>query len=204
MKQYGFYIDSSKCTGCKTCQLSCKDNKDLDVGVNYRRVYEYAGGNWVKDGETWQQDVFSYYLSIACNHCSEPACTKVCPSGAMRKREDGFVVVDTETCIGCKYCSMACPYGAPQYNAEKGHMTKCDGCYERVADGKQPICVESCPLRALELGPIEELRAKYGVLAEVAPLPAAALTKPNIVIKPNRHARPCGDTTGYLANPKEV
>lgn len=204
MKQYGFYIDSSKCTGCKTCQLSCKDNKDLDVGVNYRRVYEYAGGNWVKDGETWQQDVFSYYLSIACNHCSEPACTKVCPSGAMRKREDGFVVVDTETCIGCKYCSMACPYGAPQYNAEKGHMTKCDGCYERVADGKQPICVESCPLRALEFGPIEELRAKYGVLAEVAPLPAAALTKPNIVIKPNRHARPCGDTTGYLANPKEV
>ncbi|MNJ41723.1 Anaerobic dimethyl sulfoxide reductase chain B [compost metagenome] len=204
MKQYGFYIDSSKCTGCKTCQLSCKDNKDLDVGVNYRRVYEYAGGNWVKDGETWQQDVFSYYLSIACNHCSEPACTKVCPSGAMRKREDGFVVVDTETCIGCKYCSMACPYGAPQYNAEKGHMTKCDGCYERVADGKQPICVESCPLRALEFGPIEALRAKYGVLAEVAPLPAAALTKPNIVIKPNRHARPCGDTTGYLANPKEV
>lgn len=204
MKQYGFYIDSSKCTGCKTCQLSCKDNKDLDVGVNYRRVYEYAGGNWVKDGEAWQQDVFSYYLSIACNHCSEPACTKVCPSGAMHKREDGFVVVDTETCIGCKYCSMACPYGAPQYNAEKGHMTKCDGCYERVADGKQPICVESCPLRALEFGPIEELRAKYGVLAEAAPLPAAALTKPNIVIKPNRHARPCGDTTGYLANPKEV
>ncbi|MNI94139.1 Anaerobic dimethyl sulfoxide reductase chain B [compost metagenome] len=99
---------------------------------------------------------------------------------------------------------MACPYGAPQYNAEKGHMTKCDGCYERVADGKQPICVESCPLRALEFGPIEALRAKYGVLAEVAPLPAAALTKPNIVIKPNRHARPCGDTTGYLANPKEV
>ena len=204
MKQYGFYIDSSKCTGCKTCQLSCKDNKDLDVGVNYRRVYEFAGGNWVKDGDAWQQDIFSYYLSIACNHCSEPACAKVCPSGAMRKREDGFVVVDTETCIGCKYCSMACPYGAPQYNAEKGHMTKCDGCYERVADGKQPICVESCPLRALEFGPIEELRAKYGSLAEVAPLPAAALTKPNIVIKPNRHARPCGDTTGYLANPKEV
>ena len=204
MKQYGFYIDSSKCTGCKTCQLSCKDNKDLDVGVNYRRVYEYAGGNWVKDGDAWQQDIFSYYLSIACNHCFEPACAKVCPSGAMRKREDGFVVVDTETCIGCKYCSMACPYGAPQYNAEKGHMTKCDGCYERVADGKQPICVESCPLRALEFGPIEELRAKYGSLTEVAPLPAAALTKPNIVIKPNRHARPCGDTTGYLANPKEV
>lgn len=93
---------------------------------------------------------------------------------------------------------------APQYNAEKGHMTKCDGCYSRVAEGKQPICVESCPLRALEFGPIEELRQKHGTLAAVAPLPRAHFTKPNIVIKPNANSRPTGDTTGYLANPEEV
>ncbi len=80
--------------------------------------------------------MFAYYLSIACNHCEDPACTKVCPSGAMHKREDGFVVVNEEVCIGCRYCHMACPYGAPQYNADKGHMTKCDGCHERVAEGK--------------------------------------------------------------------
>jgi Fe-S-cluster-containing dehydrogenase component len=59
----------------------------------------------------------------------------------MHKREDGFVVVDEDVCIGCRYCHMACPYGAPQYNAAKGHMTKCDGCHSRVADGKKPICV---------------------------------------------------------------
>ncbi len=69
---------------------------------------------------------------------------------------------------------------------------------------KKPICVESCPLRALDLAPIEELRAKYGDLAEIAPLPAAHFTKPNIVLKPNANSRPVGDTTGYLANPKEV
>ncbi len=109
-----------------------------------------------------------------------------------------------DVCIGCRYCHMACPYGAPQYNAEKGHMTKCDGCYSRVAEGKQPICVESCPLRALEFGPIEELRQKHGTLAAVAPLPRAHFTKPNIVIKPNANSRPTGDTTGYLANPEEV
>ncbi|HAY7096746.1 TPA: DMSO reductase like molybdoenzyme iron-sulfur subunit YnfG, partial [Shigella sonnei] len=120
----------------------------------------------------------------------DPACTKVCPSGAMHKREDGFVVVDEDVCIGCRYCHMACPYGAPQYNAEKGHMTKCDGCYSRVAEGKQPICIESCPLRALEFGPIEELRQKHGTLAAVAPLPRAHFTKPNIVIKPNANSRP--------------
>jgi len=147
--QYGFFIDSSRCTGCKTCELACKDFKDLGPEVSFRRIYEYAGGDWQEDNGVWHQNVFAYYLSISCNHCDDPACTKVCPSGAMHKREDGFVVVDEDVCIGCRYCHMACPYGAPQYNAEKGHMTKCDGCYSRVAEGKQPICVESCPLRAL-------------------------------------------------------
>ncbi|EPW8886587.1 4Fe-4S dicluster domain-containing protein, partial [Klebsiella pneumoniae] len=117
--QYGFFIDSARCTGCKTCELACKDYKNLTPEVSFRRIYEYAGGDWQEDNGVWQQNVFAYYLSIACNHCEDPACTKVCPSGA------------------------------PQYNADKGHMTKCDGCHERVAEGKKPICVESCPLRAL-------------------------------------------------------
>ena len=185
-------------------QVVSNNFKDLGPEVSFRRIYEYAGGDWQEDNGVWHQNVFAYYLSISCNHCDDPACTKVCPSGAMHKREDGFVVVDEDVCIGCRYCHMACPYGAPQYNAEKGHMTKCDGCYSRVAEGKQPICVESCPLRALEFGPIEELRQKHGTLAAVAPLPRAHFTKPNIVIKPNANSRPTGDTTGYLANPEEV
>lgn len=120
--QYGFFIDSSRCTGCKTCELACKDYKDLTPDVSFRRIYEYAGGDWQEDNGVWHQNVFAYYLSIACNHCEDPACTKVCPSGAMHKRDDGFVVVDEDVCIGCRYCHMACPYGAPQYNAAKGHM----------------------------------------------------------------------------------
>lgn len=96
------------------------------------------------------------------------------------------------------------PYGAPQFDEVKGHMTKCDGCYERVAEGKKPICVESCPLRALDMAPIEELREKYGTLAEIAPLPSAKYTHPNIVLKLNANSRPVGDTTGHLANPEEV
>ena len=204
-KQYGFYIDSAKCTGCKTCQLACKDYKDLQVDVNFRRVYEYAGGSWQAEGNTWRSDVFAYYLSIACNHCADPACTKVCPSGAMHKRsEDGLVAVNEDICIGCKSCAMACPYGAPQYDPRKGHMTKCNGCNERVAEGKKPVCVGACPLRALEFGPIDELRAKYGALAAVAPLPEGKYTIPSIVIKPSPKARPTGDTTGFLANPREV
>ena len=111
----------------------------------------------------------------------------------MHKRsEDGLVVVDEDLCIGCKACAMACPYGAPQYDSRKGHMTKCDGCYQRVGEGKKPVCVESCPLRALDFGPIDELRAKYGALAAVAPLPSSKFTVPSIVIKPNPNARPSG------------
>ncbi|HBO24344.1 MULTISPECIES: DMSO/selenate family reductase complex B subunit [unclassified Providencia] len=202
--QYGFYIDSSRCTGCKTCELACKDFKNLSPQVNFRRIYEYAGGDWTEQDGVYSQNIFAYYLSISCNHCDDPACAKVCPSGAMHKREDGFVVVNEEVCIGCRYCSMACPYGAPQFDEEKGHMTKCDGCYERVAEGKKPICVDSCPLRALDMAPIEELREKYGTLAEIAPLPSAEYTHPNIVLKLNANSRPVGDTTGHLANPEEV
>ncbi len=202
--QYGFYIDSSRCTGCKTCELACKDFKNLSPEVNFRRIYEYAGGDWTEQDGVYRQNVFAYYLSISCNHCDDPACAKVCPSGAMHKREDGFVVVDEAVCIGCRYCSMACPYGAPQFDQVKGHMTKCDGCYERVAEGKKPICVESCPLRALDMAPIEELRAKYGNLSEIAPLPSAEYTHPNIVLKLNANSKPVGDTTGHLANPEEV
>lgn len=96
--QYGFFIDSARCTGCKTCELACKDFKNLTPDVSFRRIYEYAGGDWQEDNGVWHQNVFAYYLSIACNHCEDPACTKVCPSGAMHKRDDGFVVVD-ERCV---------------------------------------------------------------------------------------------------------
>lgn len=203
--QYGFYIDSARCTGCKTCELACKDYKDLDPKVNYRRIYEYAGGAWQEQGGVWHQNVFAYYLSIACNHCANPVSVQVCPTGAMHKRaEDGLVVIDESVCIGCRYCHMACPYGAPQFNAEKGVMTKCDGCQSRVSQGLKPVCVESCPLRAIEFAPIDELRRVHGTLDEVAPLPPSRFTSPSLVIKPNAGCRPVGDTTGYLANPKEV
>lgn len=205
MKQYGFYFDSDRCTGCKTCELACKDYKDLGTDVNFRRIYEYTGGTWNQQSDgCWHQDVFAYYMSISCNHCENPACTAVCPTGAMHKNEDGFVIVNEETCIGCRYCHMACPYDAPQYDAQKGHMTKCDGCYSRVQAGQKPICVDACPLRALDFAPIDELRAKYGDQASIAPLPLAEITHPNLVVKPNKNARPSGDTTGFLGNPREV
>lgn len=205
MSSKGFYFDSRRCTGCKTCQVACKDLHDHPVGINFRRVYEYTGGEWAQDSnEAWNADVFSYCLSIACNHCEDPACTKVCPSGAMHKDDNGVVKVDSNMCIGCKSCMKACPYGAPQFDPVALKAVKCDACEERVNEGKKPVCVEACPYRALDYGDMDVLHEKYGESVTVAPLPNASLTKPNLIVKPSRLARPEGDATGFIANPKEV
>lgn len=205
MKQYGFFVDTSKCTGCKTCQVSCKDEKELDIGPKFRRIYEYTGGDWVKSDNVWIQNIFNYYISLACNHCTNPICAKVCPTGAMHKRlEDGLVIVDQSVCIGCRNCESACPYGAPQFDSHKKVMSKCDGCYMRVEQGLKPVCIESCPQRALDFDQINILHEKYGEGSQIAPLPSPHYTAPNLIIKAHPNAKPMGSRIGHLANSKEV
>lgn len=189
-EQLGFYIDSSICSGCKACQVACKDKNNLEVGRRFRRVYEVSDGMFIKqDSGAYKNSVVAYNLSISCNHCEDPVCIKNCPTQAMHKREgDGIVRVDTDLCMGCGYCSWSCPYGAPQMNTETGQMSKCDMCIDRLAEGKNPVCVDTCPLHAIEFGKISELRKKYGDLAEVSGMPPASRTKPNLVIKPNKGA----------------
>lgn len=185
MKQLGFFFDARRCNGCKTCVVACKDAHNLPVGRNFRHVLEEMDGKWSKDPKSgaWKQNVYAYYLSIACNHCSDPACVKACPTGAHHKRtEDGLVVINTDKCIGCGNCAKACPYGAPELDEKAHKMTKCDACLNRLEQGLQPICVEACPQRALEFGDIEELRKKHGNVDTIYPLPQPASTRPNLVI----------------------
>ena len=205
MSQYGFYFNGPRCTGCKTCELACKDYHDLAPEVTMRSVFEYTGGAWQQDGDLWSNDVFSYFVSVACNHCARPVCVQVCPTGAMHKEEaTGLVRVDARRCIGCGYCALACPYRAPKVDRGLGHSVKCDGCADRVAAGLAPVCVEACPLRALEFGDVEELRAKYGETAAIAPLPDAGLTGPNLVITEPVNGKPVDDETGAVANAREI
>jgi anaerobic dimethyl sulfoxide reductase subunit B (iron-sulfur subunit) len=122
----------------------------------------------------------------------------------MHKEENGIVRVNSKVCIGCGYCTMACPYKAPHVSKETHTSTKCDGCYDRTEAGKKPICVEACPLRALDFGKMSELIAKYDGVNSIAPMPDPSATLPNIIIKPSPAARKPGDYTGFIANPKEV
>lgn len=203
-KNLGFYFNQTLCNGCKACQIACKDKHDTPLGVNWRRVVEYSGGTWQRNGDTYTPNVFSYYTSISCNHCENPICVEVCPTTAMHKNADGTVTVDPGKCVGCRYCEWACPYSAPQFNAELGHMTKCDLCADYRAQGEDPACVAACPARALDWGPIDELRAKYGHEDGIAPLPDRSITNPHLVITPHRDAQPWNERTGDIANRKEI
>ncbi len=203
-KQLGFYFDASACTGCKACQIACKDKNDLPVGVIWRRVYNYAGGGWVADARHKDlmvpNNVFAYSISAACMHCQDPVCVSICPTTAMSKDENGVVTVDADKCIGCRYCEWACPYSAPQFNEAAGIMTKCNMCQDLVAEGGNPACVDACPMRALEFGELSELQAKYGTLDAIAPLPSGDNTHPSIVITPHRNAERVGEGTGHILN----
>ena len=205
MTQKAFFLHGQRCTGCKTCQLACADYHDLSKEFWYRRVYEVCDGSWKQDSDgCWTADTFAYYTSVACNHCDNPACTKVCPTTAMHKDpETGLVTVDADKCIGCGYCHMACPYNAPRVDREKGHSVKCDGCAERVAEGKMPICVEACPMHALEFGDVDEMKKK-GEQADFAPLPEKKYTSPNLYATASKHAVPSGSEKGKVMNPLEV
>ena len=163
--------------------LACKDYRNLDASVSFRQVYEFVGGCWSKDERgCWAQDCFAFYVSSACNHCASPACMEVCPTGAMGKNELGLVSVDEHRCIGCGYCALSCPYHAPKVDRTVGHSVKCDGCSQRAREGSAPVCVEACPLRALEFGPISDLRARHGRVADMPPLPDSSKTAPNLVL----------------------
>lgn len=198
--QYAFYFDASRCTGCKTCVIACKDKNNIQQpGIQLRRVYEESGGDWIEDeaAKTWKQNIWAYFVSVSCNHCDDPACVKVCPTGAHAKHFDlgGLVLIDGEKCIGCGACAVACPYEAPQLDHKERKMRKCDMCMDRISKQELPICVAACPQRALDFGTVEELRKRHGDDGMIAPLAAAEYTKPNLLIHKCVQAQPAPERT---------
>ncbi|MEQ3363144.1 4Fe-4S dicluster domain-containing protein [Raoultibacter massiliensis] len=178
MTRQGFYFDNRRCVGCRTCQVACKDKNDLAVGILFRRVDSYQVGTY--------PDAMLYHYASTCNHCEAPECVAVCPNQAMYvDEEDGTVQHDDSKCIGCQYCVNACPYGVPQYLEDVQLTHKCNACIELRSNGEQPACVAACPMRALEFGPIDELRAAHpDAVDEIAVLPDSDKTHPSLAIMP--------------------
>jgi anaerobic dimethyl sulfoxide reductase subunit B (iron-sulfur subunit) len=203
-KQYAFYFDSAKCSGCKTCQIACKDKNDLGLGILWRRIYEVSKGEWKDKNGAWSQNIITYNLSLACNHCEDPICADVCPTKAMIKNRNGIVTVDEDKCIGCRYCEWACPYGAPQYDNIEGTMTKCNLCYDYVEEGRNPSCVDACPMRVLDFGELRDIKEKYGAGTELYPLPRSTATKPAIVITNDRISIDINDPSAEILNGEEI
>ena len=88
MKQYGFFVDISRCTGCKTCMMACKDYKDIGPNQNLRRVYEYTGGDWKQEGNTWRPDVFAYFGQQVDDQCdADVSAVDECRHGAKQGQQ---------------------------------------------------------------------------------------------------------------------
>lgn len=180
--QLYFYLDQTRCTGCETCVVACKDWNDVPAGpARWIRVTTIERGKY--------PDVFVTFLTTLCYHCVHPPCVSACPAGAITKRTtDGIVVVNTKQCLGkdnCDMCLQVCPYAAPQFGAEKNaKMQKCDFCIERWGQGKKPICVDGCPMRALDAGTEDELKAKYGDSREATGFVYWVETCPCVIFRP--------------------
>lgn len=148
MGRWGFTIDRQRCIGCKACQAACIDYNNLEKGIFFRNVF--TG----KDSEG--DNLNLYHDSMACNHCEEPDCVPVCPTGALEKMEDGTVIFQSGKCIACGSCIWACQYGAPSFSKSTGVSKKCDACAALRAKGKNPVCVDACITHCLQFGEVAE------------------------------------------------
>ena len=153
MAQNAIITDLNRCVSCYTCTVACKVANQVPLGNFWIKILR-VGPNPKTEGAEWP-DVEMYYLPVGCQHCENPECVKVCPTGASHKLEDGTVQVDKSKCIGCQFCVMACPYGVRYLNAEERVVEKCTLCDQRTAQGELPWCVQNCIGRARFFGQIE-------------------------------------------------
>ncbi len=199
--RWGMVIDLKRCVGCYACQLSCKAEHGTPPGVFNTRVLKREEGTY--------PTVRQLFLPVQCNHCEDAPCIEACPTGASFKWEDdGIVDIDTDKCVGCRACMMACPYSNRYYNDGAQHyhergptayerarssshpknvVMKCNFCRDRVRAGKQPACVENCPTVARYFGDLDDPDSEVSRLIKQRggfPLHPEAGTRPSVFYLP--------------------
>lgn len=161
-KKLGLVIDLDICVGCHACATSCKEWNTGGYSAPLSDHDPYGAdpsGAWLNRIHSYEAGGRTVHFPRSCLHCEEPDCVTVCPTGASYKREeDGIVLVNPDTCIGCKLCSWACPYGAREYDYDDGVMKKCTLCVDRIyndhipEEDRVPACVRACPTGARAFG----------------------------------------------------
>jgi anaerobic dimethyl sulfoxide reductase subunit B (iron-sulfur subunit) len=186
MAQYGFYFNQSRCIGCNACTVACKQWNQLPPGPQkWMRVYQWEDGSFPA--------IRLHFLAIPCYHCEEPACVGACPNRAIYKEDRyGAVLIDQDRCRGSRRCWKACPYGSILFASDQSgeRASKCTMCIDRLEEGKKPICVLSCSMRALEFGLFGDLTARFGELRDLEELPSGNITRPCVVFKAPDSKRP--------------
>lgn len=183
MTKLGMAISKERCIGCNACAMACKMQNNVPMDIAWNRVI--SEGSDVIDGVKGEYpNVTRTYIPLACQHCENPACQKVCPTGATYKDEKGRVEIDYNRCIGCRMCMAACPYNARSFNfsepvrkpdfnygdsrvpvRQRGVVEKCTLCKERTDDGDEPMCVKCCPAFARTFGDLDDPNSEVSKLA---------------------------------------
>lgn len=164
MTRYGMVVSTSRCIGCRTCSTACKMEHTLPLGTFRMRVLNARGEIAYDAYEGTYPNVSLSWTPSACQHCDNPPCLEVCPTGATQKREDGIVYVQSDDCIGCGSCEQACPYDARSLDSETNVMEKCTLCMERLDEGKTPMCELCCPARAIHVGDLDDEQSEVSQL----------------------------------------
>ena len=174
MTKLAIGIDLHRCIGCNTGALACKMQNNVPDGMLWNRVLT-EGCERFDSAEGTYPNLSRTYLPLACQHCENPACERVCPTGATYKDDKGRVEIDYDKCIGCRMCMAACPYNARTFNwndpvratgasygdarvpeRARGVMEKCTLCKERTDEGDEPMCVRCCPADARIFGDLDD------------------------------------------------
>ena len=172
-EQYRFHFDATACVGCHCCEAACNEQNGNDADIKWRRVGEMEGGTF--------PEVSQLFNSMSCNHCIDPECLNGCPTESYIKLDNGIVFHEDESCIGCQYCTWNCPYEVPIFNPDRGIVTKCHMCVDKLDVGETPSCVQACPAGAIEIEVVNKEEWLKNDMAEqgVAPhLPDINITKP--------------------------
>jgi formate dehydrogenase iron-sulfur subunit len=176
----GFYTDTTVCIGCKACEVACKEWNQLPAtnggantlsGDSYDNTRHLDGIHWrhVKFIEQFEPDRVDgrwLLMSDVCKHCVQAGCLEVCPTNAIIRTEFDTVVIQSDTCNGCRACIAACPFGVIDINPASNTAQKCTLCYDRLQGGLEPACSKACPTDSIQFGPVRELRERAGKRVE--------------------------------------